>query len=120
MQIEKRYIMCTYNITVNDTLIERARPAIGDDTDIEKWMQRQVETLLIRLAVDPQHNAKTDAEPLAPELETILASAVEHAEKATDDRITPGVSRLIRGNSWYISDEELDQMRYEYLMEKYK
>ena len=89
--------MSTYNITVNDTLIERARPAIGDDTDIEKWMQRQVEMLLIRLAVDPQHNAK-----------------------ATDDRITPGVSRLIRGNSWYISDEELDQMRYEYLMEKYK
>lgn len=112
--------MCTYNITVNDTLIEQARPAIGADTDIEKWMQRQVETLLIRLAVAPQHNAKATAEPLAPELETILAGAVEHAGKATDDRITPGVSRLIRGNSWYISDEELDQMRYEYLMEKYK
>lgn len=65
--------MCTYNITVNDTLIEQARPAIGADTDIEKWMQRQVETLLIRLAVAPQHNAKATAEPLAPELETILA-----------------------------------------------
>ena len=119
MQIEKRYIMCTYNITVNDALIEQPRLAIGADTDIAQWMQRQVETLLIRLAVDPQHNAKTDTEPLAPGLETILASAVEHAGKATDDRITPGVSRLIRGNSWYISDEELDQMRYEYLMEKY-
>jgi hypothetical protein len=112
--------MCTYNITVNDTLIEQARPAIGADTDIAQWIQHQVESLLIRLAVDPQHNAKTDTEPLAPGLETILASAVEHAGKATDDRITPGVSRLIRGNSWYISDEELDQMRYEYLMEKYK
>ena len=112
--------MCTYNITVNDTLIEQARPAIGADTDIAQWIQHQVESLLIRLAVAPQHNAKATAEPLAPELETILAGAVEHAGKATDDRITPGVSRLIRGNSWYISDEELDQMRYEYLMEKYK
>jgi hypothetical protein len=73
LQIEKQNIMCTYNITVNDTLIERARPAIGADTDIAKWMQRQVETLLIRLAVAPQHNAKATAEPLAPELETILA-----------------------------------------------
>lgn len=112
--------MCTYNITVNDTLIEQARPAIGADTDIAQWIQHQVESLLIRLAVAPQHNGKATAEPLAPELETILAGAVEHAGKATDDRITPGVSRLIRGNSWYISDEELDQMRYEYLMEKYK
>ena len=112
--------MCTYNISVNDTLIEQARPAIGADTDIAQWIQHQVESLLIRLAVAPQHNAKATAEPLAPGLETILAGAVEHAGKATDDRITPGVSRLIRGNSWYISDEELDQMRYEYLMEKYK
>lgn len=112
--------MCTYNITVNDTLIEQARSAIGANTDIAQWIQRQVETLLIRLAVAPQHNAKATAEPLAPKLETILASAVEHAGKATDNQITPGVSRLIRGNSWNISDEELDQMRYEYLMEKYK
>jgi hypothetical protein len=65
--------MCTYNITINDALIEQARPAIGTDTDIAKWMQRQVETLLIRLAVAPQHNAKVTTEPLAPELETILA-----------------------------------------------
>ena len=112
--------MCTYNITVNDTLIEQARPVIGADTDIAQWMQRQVETLLIRIAVAPQHNAKATAEPLAPELETILACNVEHAEKATDVQITPGVSRLIRDNAWHISDEELDQMRYEYLMEKYK
>jgi len=112
--------MCTYNITVNDTLIEQARSAIGANTDIAQWIQRQVETLLIRLAVAPQHNAKATTEPLAPELETTLADAIEHAEKATDNRITPGVSRLIRDNAWYISDEELDHMRYEYLMEKYK
>ena len=73
LQIEKRYIMCTYNITVNDTLIERARPAIGADTDVAQWMQHQVETLLIRLAVASQPNTKVTAEPLVPELETILA-----------------------------------------------
>lgn len=33
--------------------------------------------------------------------------------------ITPGVARLCTGHSWNITDEELDQMRYEYLKEKY-
>ncbi len=61
--------MCTYNITLNDNLVERARPAIGADTDISQWMQRQMETLLIRLAVSPQREAKQ----YAPDLEAILA-----------------------------------------------
>ncbi len=65
--------MCTYNITVNDTLIEQARPAIGTDTDIAKWMQKQVETILIRLACTLQHDAMGAEATLAPELETILA-----------------------------------------------
>lgn len=61
--------MCTYNITLNDNLVERARPAIGADTDITQWMQRQMEALLIRLAVTPQREAKQ----YAPDLEAILA-----------------------------------------------
>jgi len=61
--------MCTYNITLNDNLVERARPAIGTDTDISQWMQRQMEALLIRLAVSPQREAKQ----YAPDLEAILA-----------------------------------------------
>ena len=61
--------MCTYNITLNDNLVERARPAIGADTDITQWMQRQMEALLIRLAVSPQREAKQ----YAPDLEAILA-----------------------------------------------
>jgi hypothetical protein len=35
-------------------------------------------------------------------------------------KITPTVARLRTGHSWNVSDEELDKMRYEYLMEKYK
>ena len=61
--------MCTYNITLNDNLVERARLAIGTDTDISQWMQRQMEALLIRLAVSPQREAKQ----YAPDLEAILA-----------------------------------------------
>ena len=61
--------MCTYNITLSDSLVERARPAIGADTDISQWMQRQMEALLIRLAITPQRETKQ----YAPDLETILA-----------------------------------------------
>ncbi|MBO7101167.1 MAG: hypothetical protein J6V98_04010 [Bacteroidales bacterium] len=61
--------MCTYNITLNDNLVERARPAIGADTDISQWMQRQMEALLIRLAVTPQR----EADQYTPDLEAILA-----------------------------------------------
>jgi len=36
------------------------------------------------------------------------------------DELTPRVQRFKRGNPWHIGDEELDQLRYEYLTEKYK
>ena len=34
--------------------------------------------------------------------------------------ITPRVQRFKRGNPWHVSDEEVDKMRHEYLMEKYQ
>ena len=72
--------MCTYNITLNDNLIERARPAIGADTDISQWIQRQMEALLIRLAVTPQHESKQ----YAPDLEAILAMPRQHRVDVPD------------------------------------
>lgn len=34
--------------------------------------------------------------------------------------ISPRVASLLTGQSWNVSDEELDDMRYKYLAEKYK
>ena len=65
--------MCTYSITLSDTLIEQARPAIGADTDISKWMQRQMEAILIRLATAQRNNSKDTMNQFAPDLEAILA-----------------------------------------------
>ena len=65
--------MCTYSITVSDTLIEQARPAIGADTDISKWMQQQMEMILIRLATAKQYNSKDTTEQYVPDLKAILA-----------------------------------------------
>ena len=73
MHTKKLYIMCTYSITLSDTLIEQARPAIGANTDISKWIQQQMETILIRLATATQCNSKDAKDQYAPDLEAILA-----------------------------------------------
>lgn len=49
---------------------------------------------------------------------TALAKEKAEAEPKTIE-ITSGVARLCTGHSWNVTDEELDQMRYEHLKEKY-
>jgi hypothetical protein len=111
--------------------MENVRPAFPDEESLSRWMQQQMEQLMIRYAATQERpTAKPQklsqrlrgiaTAPNNQELETIHAGAKEEAGNAINDQITPGVSRLIRGNALYISDEELDQMRYEYLMAKYK
>lgn len=49
-------------------------------------------------------------------------SAAAHDTQAADDttEISPRAQRFQRGNPWYATDEEVDKLRQEYLMEKYK
>ena len=47
----------------------------------------------------------------------VTPSAVQLTAKPRN--ITPRVQRFKRGNPWHVSDEEIDKMRHEYLMEKY-
>ena len=49
--------MCTYNISIDDTLIERVRPAFTDNAAICAWMQSQVEILLWQMVKDNPHKA---------------------------------------------------------------
>ena len=39
--------MCSYNITLNDTLVEKVRPSFSDDKALELWLQQQIEELLL-------------------------------------------------------------------------
>ena len=39
--------MCSYNITLSDTLVEKVRPSFDDDKALELWLQRQIEELLL-------------------------------------------------------------------------
>ena len=40
--------MCTYSITLNDTLVEKARPAFADDKAMQNWLQEQMSIVLER------------------------------------------------------------------------
>ena len=55
-------------------------------------------------------------------IENFLERYIRSEEEVSDASIsiTPRVARLKTGHSWNVSDEELDHIRYEHLMEKYK
>lgn len=40
--------MCTYNITLNDSLVEKARSAFADDKALQSWLQEQLSMILER------------------------------------------------------------------------
>ena len=42
--------MCMYKISIDDALLERARPAFADNVEIGQWMQSQIEALLRQMA----------------------------------------------------------------------
>ena len=45
--------MCTYSITLNDSMIEKVRPTFADDKSLQHWLQEQV-TLALERLVDKQ------------------------------------------------------------------
>ena len=38
--------MCSYKITLSDTLVEKVRPTFADDKALEQWLQQQMEDVL--------------------------------------------------------------------------
>ena len=41
--------MCTYNITLNDTLVEQVRDSFANNQALEHWLQEQMELALLQL-----------------------------------------------------------------------
>ena len=42
--------MCTYNISISDEVIEDVRPAFADEDSLSRWLQQQMDLLLIQYA----------------------------------------------------------------------
>ena len=54
--------MCSYNITLSDTLVEKVRPTFADDKALEQWLQQQMEDVLFDYYVT-HHEAQSTTPP---------------------------------------------------------
>ncbi|MBO4307881.1 MAG: hypothetical protein J5848_06185 [Bacteroidales bacterium] len=50
--------MCTYNISVDDDVLEKVKPVLPDNEAVEAWMQSQMDILLLQLAESLTHKPK--------------------------------------------------------------
>lgn len=58
--------MCKYNITLNDTLVEKVRPSFADDQALTVWLQQQMEEFLLNFYLQQmvkKPEAQTPATP---------------------------------------------------------
>ena len=73
--------MCSYNITLNDSLVEKVRPSFPDDQALALWLQQRVEELLLDYYVC-QLEAKSTT---PPPCQYTVEEAVQRVIQATTD-----------------------------------
>lgn len=49
--------MCTYNITLNDELLEQTRSSFANEDAMDRWIQQQVEAMLVEFNLKQQIKA---------------------------------------------------------------
>ena len=91
--------MCTYNITLNDTLVEQVRDSFDDEQALERWLQEQMELALLQLYNNQRQSV------LSKTRQTIDAMR-QHSEENGNSEMTLGEineeirqSRLERKNT---------------------
>lgn len=65
--------MCIYNISIDDALMERVRPAFEDSDAVSHWMQAQIVGLLQQMADGMQQ--RQNKQTLSSRLRGIAAHA---------------------------------------------
>lgn len=58
----KRNLMCSYNIILNDTLVEKVRPSFADDQALTLWLQQKIEELLLDFYARQEVEVRTRAQ----------------------------------------------------------
>jgi hypothetical protein len=73
--------MCSYNITLSDTLVEKVRPSFADDKALEQWLQQQMEEIVLDYYVSHLEARSTTPPPCQYTEEEV----VQRVLKATAD-----------------------------------
>ena len=80
---EKQKIMCTYNITLSDTLVEKARLSFADDNALQRWLQEQVSAMLEHLISSQKEKEQAQQAMLRESLTTAFEEL--HSGQAKKD-----------------------------------
>ena len=100
--------MCTYSISVNDTLMEDIRPAFPNEDAVGQWLQSQVDLLLMDFARRQKQNTPGQM-TLSQRLRGIATASID-GKKTYRHKALCGIL-----NTEATEDELLE----EYLQEKY-
>ncbi len=65
--------MCTYNISISDSVIDGVRPAFADEDALSRWLQQQMELLLIQYATTLKRK-NTDGKSISSRLRGIATA----------------------------------------------
>jgi len=70
--------MCSYNITLSDTLVEKVRPSFADDSALQLWLQRQMEEILLNHFVgqEPQRTTCANDQPIPDAVLRLLGAGL--------------------------------------------
>lgn len=52
--------MCTYSISVDDSILEKVKSALPDDKAVEAWMQSQIDILVLQFAESQTCKVQTE------------------------------------------------------------
>lgn len=87
MPVTEKKDMCSYNITLNDSLVEKVRPAFADDQALTLWLQQQIEVLLnYYVRQKTQHNAHTEEQPIPDIVLSLLGAGMPLADDDLNGR----------------------------------
>ncbi len=117
--------MCTVSIKVNDNLLERAGMNMDGDVDIAEWMQRQIEALLMEMALSTTRNVHStphswDNDELSPE--TLAVAPQTRRDVYTSDQPIPDAVRRLLGAGLPLDDDDLNGRKayHQHLEEKHQ
>ena len=70
--------MCSYNITLDDTIVEKVRPAFPDDQALTLWLQQQMEEHLLhyQLRQAPLPNNSIDEQTIPDVVLSLLGAGL--------------------------------------------
>ena len=74
--------MCSYNITLSDTLVEKVRPTFADDKALEQWLQQQMEDVLFDYYVSHLEAQSTTPPPCQYTEEEVVQRVLQATAEA--------------------------------------